>query len=159
MPQYARPSSDLLAGNWRKYLAGVAGDASSLFSYVDEAVADENDTIRSGSTPIADRVGLALSSVGTPDAGGSITIRARIRAVLSALPLVSVPFYWDAVPLADNYVLQLSRDGGVSWPLSYTAGYVTTLTVSLESGSYKSRVLAYASGIFISQQGPEDVNV
>ena len=73
--QFARPSSPVAAGNW------TATGAASLHAAIGEAVASDSEYARSGATPVADTMELGLSSVGTPDAGGTITVRVRGRVI------------------------------------------------------------------------------
>jgi len=77
--QFARPASDVADGNWTKYLSGVQGNNTDLFSYIDEATTpDDTDSIRSGTSPDNDTCEIALSEVESP-AAGTVTMRIRAR--------------------------------------------------------------------------------
>lgn len=77
--QFARPSSVVAAGNWDGFIGGVdQNDAANLDNYIDETSADDNDSIRSGTTPTDDTATIGLSAIDTPQAG-TVTMRIRAR--------------------------------------------------------------------------------
>lgn len=73
--QFARPVSTLAAGNW------TPTGAASLHAAIGEEVASDAEYARSGNPPVADTMEVGLSSVGTPDPGGTIIVHVRARVV------------------------------------------------------------------------------
>ena len=74
-PQFLRPSSDILAGNW------TPSTGVDLYPMIDEVAPDDNDYIISGSVPVNDIAQMSLSSGGTPSASYFHIARYRIEQV------------------------------------------------------------------------------
>lgn len=75
MPQFARPSADTTRDNWFDEAAGTA----SIFSHIDESVADDNDYVKTQLTPTLDVYVTKLSSVTDPVSSANHIVRFRYR--------------------------------------------------------------------------------
>ena len=78
MAQYARPSSDIAAGNW------TASTGSDLYAMIDEVSASDSDYISGDET--ATTAEIALSAVTDPVSSASHTISVRARTVSGSGP-------------------------------------------------------------------------
>jgi hypothetical protein len=95
--QLAVPIADVAAGSWTTHL----GSAINLYATVDEAVADDLDSIHSAAVPSDDTCILSLTALPTP-ADGTVTLQVRAKQGWGS---VTVPFFWDAVAGATSYIL------------------------------------------------------
>lgn len=80
MPQFARPASDLVIGNFTTQ----AGGATSLFATIDEVTADDADYIRSPASPVNEPYSCNLSSITDPVSSAGHIMRMRTATDLAA---------------------------------------------------------------------------
>lgn len=71
MAQFARPASTITIDTWTDEVGGT----TNIHTHIDEAVADNNDYIRSAQAPTTDPYVCKLSSVTDPLASGGHVVR------------------------------------------------------------------------------------
>lgn len=73
--------------------------------------------------------------------------KVRLTGIAADTTTQDVAFVWDAVTGADSYVLQIGRTLGTADVFNADVGYVLTYTVTLNGGTYYSRVVPYRDAV------------
>ena len=84
MPQYARPSSDMLGSN--TFFVNQVGANTSLYQSIDEVSADDADYIVSAKNPVDNVFATKLTSVSDPLVDGGHTINFRYKKDVAVNP-------------------------------------------------------------------------